>query len=99
MAMSCASRRVGRKGERRAEDVGGRIVSLVVLVENCVLSLPLASGLRRVAIFVWVVGKVLGWSNLYVVGAEMIVGGQGVCLEAIANSPDVNEISNPSTRD
>ena len=56
MAMSCASRRVGRKGERRAEDVSGRIVPLDVPTEIWVLSLSLTSGLRRVAMFVWVMG-------------------------------------------
>lgn len=56
MAMSCASRRVGRKGERRADEVGERTVPLGI---PAVIGTPLLtslSGFRRVAMVVVKVG-------------------------------------------
>jgi hypothetical protein len=60
MAMSCASRRVGRKGERRADEVGGRMVPPgMPAVRGTPLSVSLF-GLRRVAMVVGEMGDVLG---------------------------------------
>jgi hypothetical protein len=46
--MSCASRRVGRKGERRVEDSGGRTVLAGMLLVRGTEPLTADSGLRRV---------------------------------------------------
>jgi hypothetical protein len=63
--MSCASRRVGRKGDRRAEEVGSLIVPPGI---PAVRGMPLSesSGLRRVAIVVCVGGEALELSCWYV---------------------------------
>ena len=53
MAINWASRRVGRKGERRADEVGLRMVPLVIPAVRGTASFSATEGLRRVAIAVW----------------------------------------------
>jgi hypothetical protein len=53
MEMSCASRRVGRKGERRVEERGGRMVLPGMLLVRGTEPLSAGSGLRRVDMVAW----------------------------------------------
>lgn len=59
MAMSCASRRVGKKGERRADEVGERMVPLGMPAVRGAPFPMSVSALRRVAIVVEEVDDVL----------------------------------------
>lgn len=53
MEMSSASRRVGRKGERRVEERGGRMVEAGMVEVRGAAPLIAGSGLRRVDMVRW----------------------------------------------
>lgn len=64
MEMSWASRRVGRKGDRRVEDSGGRMVLAGMVDVRGTEPLTAGSGLRRVDMLGVKVPRLMQWSRL-----------------------------------